>query len=86
MKVHESFIYSPAFRPGYLEGYTGTQICVDQVRQLIVVLLTNRVYPQASDESEDKIHTARQLFSNLVKDIYDNQTHVEQQPHLSFSA
>jgi hypothetical protein len=53
-------------------GYTGTEVCVDPQRQLITILLTNRVYPKASDESEERIHHARQLFNNLVASLVDH--------------
>jgi hypothetical protein len=53
-------------------GYTGTQVCVDKDRQLIAILLTNRVYPVASDQAEDAIHNARILFSNQIIQIYDD--------------
>ena len=50
-------------------GYTGTQICVDPNGPrggVVTVLLTNRVYPACSDESERKIHALRQHFNNAV--------------------
>jgi serine-type D-Ala-D-Ala carboxypeptidase len=53
-------------------GYTGTQVCNDKDRQLIAVLLTNRVYPVANNASENAIHEARILFSNAILDVYDN--------------
>ena len=49
----------------------GTQVCNDKDRQLIAILLTNRVYPVASDESEDLIHAARIAFSDLIVSIFD---------------
>lgn len=47
-------------------GYTGTQICVDPVRKLATVLLTNRVYPDDSAASSKAIKDVRQRFSTLV--------------------
>jgi CubicO group peptidase (beta-lactamase class C family) len=47
-------------------GYTGTEICCDRDNGFATVLLTNRVYPIANDESELKIHAARQAFNNAV--------------------
>eukprot|EP00056_Hartaetosiga_gracilis_P016679 m.5641 g.5641 ORF g.5641 m.5641 type:complete len:461 (-) comp4491_c0_seq1:702-2084(-) len=53
-------------------GYTGTQVCNDPEREVTTILLTNRVYPKADDESEDKIHLARQAFNDKVKDVLDS--------------
>lgn len=47
-------------------GYTGTEVCCDRDNGFATVLLTNRVYPVADDESELKIHAARQAFNNAV--------------------
>ena len=47
-------------------GYTGTQICNDPERQIVTVLLTNRVYPSADDASEVRIHRLRQRFNDAV--------------------
>eukprot|EP00049_Salpingoeca_infusionum_P023339 m.11518 g.11518 ORF g.11518 m.11518 type:complete len:448 (-) comp5738_c0_seq1:1698-3041(-) len=47
-------------------GYTGTETCNDPQRGITTILLTNRVYPKASDESEVKIHLARQRFNNAI--------------------
>ena len=55
-----------------IAGYTGTEVCVDPEREVLTILLTNRVYPKASDESEERIHHARQLFNNLVASLVDN--------------
>ena len=52
-------------------GYTGTQVCNDVERGLTTILLTNRVYPRANEESLHTIHSARQEFNNLVKEIFD---------------
>eukprot|EP00050_Salpingoeca_kvevrii_P022619 m.129202 g.129202 ORF g.129202 m.129202 type:complete len:387 (-) comp9765_c0_seq6:1445-2605(-) len=52
-------------------GYTGTEICNDPERKIITILLTNRVYPRADEESLEKIHTARQRFNNAVKGVLD---------------
>ena len=52
-------------------GYTGTQICADPERELVTVLLTNRVYPRASNESIAAIHTARARFNRAVREVVD---------------
>ncbi|EGD82667.1 hypothetical protein PTSG_03327 [Salpingoeca rosetta] len=52
-------------------GYTGTEVCNDPERGIITVLLTNRVYPKADDESEAKIHAYRQKFNNAVRAVVD---------------
>ncbi len=52
-------------------GYTGTQVCVDRDRQLIAILLTNRVYPAADERSFNAIHAARILFSNTILKVVD---------------
>ena len=45
-------------------GYTGTQVCNDKDRQLIAILFTNRVYPEAAPVSEYYIEAARIAFSD----------------------
>ena len=52
-------------------GYTGTQLCADPERGVLTVLLTNRVYPRADDESEEKIHRVRQSFNEAVRKAVD---------------
>jgi len=49
-------------------GYTGQMICGDPVRELFVVLLTNRIYPYDEDW---KIKIVRQQFSTAVQKVYD---------------
>lgn len=44
-------------------GYTGTEICGDPERELITILLTNRVYPFAENDQD---HKYRFLFNNAV--------------------
>ena len=44
-------------------GYTGTQICGDPENQIVTVMLTNRVYPVASNNQMLKY---RQGFNNAV--------------------
>jgi hypothetical protein len=51
---------------------TQSQVCVDPERQLITVLLTNRVYPNASEASMAAIHWARQRFNNAVRAVVDS--------------
>eukprot|EP01105_Mastigella_eilhardi_P014257 TRINITY_DN3251_c0_g1_i1.p1 TRINITY_DN3251_c0_g1~~TRINITY_DN3251_c0_g1_i1.p1 ORF type:complete len:258 (-),score=58.73 TRINITY_DN3251_c0_g1_i1:20-793(-) len=58
-------------------GYTGTMICVDPARNLIVVLLTNHVYPTA--DNADEMHQARQNFATAVQQIYDGQRSRQQE-------
>ncbi len=62
-----SRIISPLFAP--LAGYTGTQVCNDPEKGIIAILLTNRVYPEASDASLNEIHQFRIMFSNLILDV-----------------
>ncbi|EGC37335.1 hypothetical protein DICPUDRAFT_87026 [Dictyostelium purpureum] len=50
-------------------GYTGTMLCGDPERELILILLTNRVYP---DPSNTKISNFRRPFSTLAQKIYDS--------------
>eukprot|EP00005_Dracoamoeba_jomungandri_P005380 CAMPEP_0174257498 /NCGR_PEP_ID=MMETSP0439-20130205/6620_1 /TAXON_ID=0 /ORGANISM="Stereomyxa ramosa, Strain Chinc5" /LENGTH=473 /DNA_ID=CAMNT_0015340597 /DNA_START=25 /DNA_END=1444 /DNA_ORIENTATION=+ len=52
-------------------GYTGTEVCMDPERQIFTILLTNRVYPTASNHSADAIHTLRYNFNSEVQKIYD---------------
>ena len=54
----------------YHTGYTGTQACNDPERQLITILLTNRVWPTKVDHMTT-IQYARREFNNRVKDIVD---------------
>eukprot|EP01084_Bolivina_argentea_P142478 250291_1 len=51
-------------------GYTGTLFCLDRERDLIYLLLTNRVYPDPY--ASTKITTQRRAFSNLVLSIIDS--------------
>lgn len=45
-------------------GYTGTMVCGDKDRELIVILLTNRVYPTRNGTS-DGMHQVRYLLSTF---------------------
>jgi hypothetical protein len=56
--------------PTSAAGFTGTEVCADPERELITITLTNRVYPVASAESEDRIHAFRQAFNNAVAAIF----------------
>jgi CubicO group peptidase (beta-lactamase class C family) len=47
-------------------GFTGTSIWADPTRSLVVVLLTNRVYPSSENR---KIIQVRPLFHNLIVEI-----------------
>ena len=51
--------------------YTGTEVCNDPVRKISTILLTNRCYPDDSSTSKEKIHRARQMFNNAVRDVVD---------------
>lgn len=46
----------------------GTLMCIDPTRNISLVLLTNRVYPNKTGEA-DQIHATRQAFANAVLDI-----------------
>jgi len=48
-------------------GFTGTSFVVDPEKELIVVLLTNRVHP---DRNNDAIRDFRPLFHDLVAEIF----------------
>jgi len=52
-------------------GYTGTMICADPDRELIAILLTNRVYPQPTADNEKKIIQTRDLWSTAIQIAYD---------------
>ncbi|ETO05964.1 Beta-lactamase [Reticulomyxa filosa] len=60
-------------------GFTGTMFCLDRERHLVYLLLTNRVWPNASDNST-KINHVRTLFSTQVLrtldsvNLYNNKT------------
>jgi CubicO group peptidase (beta-lactamase class C family) len=49
-------------------GFTGTELCGDPTRQLITILLTNRVYPSPANT---KIQQVRRLFNDAVVDAWD---------------
>jgi len=49
-------------------GYTGGMLCGDPVRQLIVIILDNRVYPTAANI---KIRDLRPAFATEVQKVYD---------------
>jgi CubicO group peptidase (beta-lactamase class C family) len=51
-------------------GYTGTLICIDTARQLVVVLLTNRAFPDDAEKAE--IGTARKQFTTAVTEAFDD--------------
>jgi CubicO group peptidase (beta-lactamase class C family) len=52
-------------------GYTGTLICVDPVRGLIVLLLSNRVYPLSTSQNSRLMSEARTQFTTAVQVAYD---------------
>ena len=47
-------------------GFTGTSLVIDPRRDLIVVLLTNRVHPTRGGDSPERIRTVRAQFHNAV--------------------
>jgi CubicO group peptidase (beta-lactamase class C family) len=49
-------------------GFTGTSVWADPTRKLVVVLLTNRVYPTSENR---KIIQVRPLFHNLIIEIIE---------------
>jgi len=51
-------------------GFTGTLLCGDPDRQLIAILLTNRVYPDRN-HSALQIRVVRNAFGNAVQQIVD---------------
>jgi len=55
-------------------GYTGTENCNDPERQLITILLTNRVYPNKT-LTAPLIHELRQAFNTAVQQTYDAGTY-----------
>jgi CubicO group peptidase (beta-lactamase class C family) len=54
-------------------GYTGTEICMSQERGLFTILLTNRVYPDAT-HSASSTHQLRYDFNTAVQKIFDRQS------------
>jgi len=50
-------------------GYTGTELCGDRDRQLITILLTNRVYPT---DDNMKIEDVRRHWNSKVVEIFDH--------------
>lgn len=51
-------------------GFTGTMVCADPERQMGLVLLTNRVYPDRSTSSQTSAY--RRKFSQKVQEIFDS--------------
>ena len=51
-------------------GYTGTSVWADMDRGLVIILLTNRVYPSRSAKG---LYEVRPELHNKVIEIYDNQ-------------
>lgn len=50
-------------------GFTGTMLCGDPDRKVITILLTNRVYPSASNF---KIENVRREFNNAIVSVLDS--------------
>jgi CubicO group peptidase (beta-lactamase class C family) len=50
-------------------GYTGTQICIDPVREVITILLTNRVYPT---DKNIKIQDLRRMYNSAVVNVLNS--------------
>src|SRR6202011_2624952 len=44
-------------------GFTGTSLAIDPERRLVIILLTNRTHPDASN---DRIGLVRPRFHNLI--------------------
>jgi CubicO group peptidase (beta-lactamase class C family) len=51
-------------------GFTGTQVCIDPIRGMFTILLTNRVYP---DEGNIQIRDFRIKFNTLVQQLWDGE-------------
>ncbi len=49
-------------------GFTGTSFWIDPVRELVMVLLTNRIHP---DPANDKIKQFRPVFHDTIVDVLD---------------
>eukprot|EP01100_Stratorugosa_tubuloviscum_P009056 TRINITY_DN3795_c0_g1_i1.p1 TRINITY_DN3795_c0_g1~~TRINITY_DN3795_c0_g1_i1.p1 ORF type:complete len:441 (+),score=154.82 TRINITY_DN3795_c0_g1_i1:69-1391(+) len=49
-------------------GYTGTQLCGDPTRKMFTMLLTNRVYPDATNQ---QIKQVRQQFNSAACHVFD---------------
>jgi CubicO group peptidase (beta-lactamase class C family) len=62
---------SLSFRTYMHTGYTGTLICVDPDRGLIVLLLTNRVYPTPTTQNAHLISVTRTQWTTAVQKAYD---------------
>ena len=50
-------------------GYTGTMICGDPTRRIVLVMLTNRVYP---NENDIKIRAARKAVGKALQKALDD--------------
>ncbi|HLW84853.1 MAG TPA: serine hydrolase domain-containing protein [Candidatus Sulfotelmatobacter sp.] len=62
--------YFSAQSYGHL-GYTGTSLWIDPVRQLSVILLTNRTWPDADEVSKQAIKKVRPRFHDAVVEALD---------------
>lgn len=49
-------------------GFTGTMVCADPERELVVILLTNRIYKTRLNDLQDVI---RPVWSTAVQEIFD---------------
>lgn len=55
------------------DGFTGTMICADPDREMIAILLTNRVYPDPTPENQSKILAVRNKWASAVQREWDRQ-------------
>jgi CubicO group peptidase (beta-lactamase class C family) len=62
--------YLSAHSYGHL-GYTGTSLWIDPVRQLSVILLTNRTWPDCTSQSKAAIKQIRPKFHDAVVEALD---------------
>jgi serine-type D-Ala-D-Ala carboxypeptidase len=72
LKTHEDASCGDLFSPlsyGHT-GFTGTSLWIDPIRQLIVALLTNRVYPGRHKEG---IHEFRRAVHTLLAEAADHE-------------
>jgi CubicO group peptidase (beta-lactamase class C family) len=51
-------------------GWTGTMLCADKARNVTLVLLTNRVYPNETAQL-DTVHAVRAAVASAVVAIVD---------------
>ena len=47
-------------------GFTGTSMWIDPKKQLFIILLTNRTYP---NRNKDGMHKFRRIFHNSIMEV-----------------